>query len=169
MANNNYPIYNNVAPSWADLQSFVSGLDLQLFEMEDVNAINTSSTVEVGEQLKGGRVHATTTGSLANEFTMTFYSQGFQVFLERLADAALALGGGYVRGDQARVSLVHFNVHLLFTPPTSDAIEEVEINGVRYTGRTRNVSQGTDANMVEVTFHAKEIVDSVNGKKAVLL
>ena len=53
MANNRTPIYNNVAPSWADLQAFVSGLDLQLFEAEDVNAVNTSSALEVGEQLQG--------------------------------------------------------------------------------------------------------------------
>jgi hypothetical protein len=169
MANNEFPIYNNVAPSWADLQSFVSGLDLQLFEMSDVNAVNTSSALEVGEAHQGGRVSATTTGSVANEFTMTFYQQGFDVFLERLADACRELGGGYMRGDIARVGLVHFNVALLHTPPTTDRIDEVELNGIRYTGRTRNVSQGTDANMVEVTFHAKEIIDITNGKKTALL
>jgi len=169
MSNNQFPIYNNVAPSWADLQSFVSGGDLSLFEMEDVNAINTSSALELGEQLKGGRVMATTTGSLKNEFTMTFYQQGFDVFLKKLALACQSLGGGYVRGDQMRVGLVHFNVHLQHTPPTTDRIDEVELNGIRYTGRTRNVSQGTDANMVEVTLHAKEIVDVVDGLRTVLL
>jgi hypothetical protein len=169
MANNRVPIFNNVAPSWADLNAFASGLDLPLFELDDINAINTSSALEVGEQSLGGRVVATTTGMLKNEFSVTYYASGFNKFLERLADACFAFGGGYVRGDVARVGLVHFNMHFMYTPPNSEQIDELELNGIRYTGRTRNVSQGTDANMVEVTYHAKEIVDTVNGKRTVLL
>ena len=167
MANNDFPLYNGVAPSWADMVCRVQGLDASLIELEDLQAINTSSTVEVGMQRKGGRPNRTTTGQLSNEASLTFYRTGFEKFVSGLASAADAKG--LTRGPQKRVSLVAFNLQYLHTPPGTDDIYEVQLNGCRYLARTLNGSEGTDADLVEVALNVKEIVDVIGGEPIVLL
>ena len=122
MANNDFPLYNGVAPSWADVEVLISGLDMPLLQSEDVKAVNTSATVEVGTQYAGGRPKARTTGQASYEASLTLYRSGYDKLLRGLQAAAEAKG--YVRGDLARISLVNFNVTLRHTPPGSDAIFE---------------------------------------------
>lgn len=162
-----YPLYNGVASSWADVAVTVQGLDMPLLTLADIQAINTGSSVEVGEQRRGGRVIATTTGSGSSEAGMTLYRSGFQNFLRGLKKAAEGLG--HVRGAQVYVSLVHFNVVVQHTPPGAEEILEVRIKGCRYLARTLNGSEGTDADLVEVTLNPKEVVDVIDGIEVSLL
>ncbi|OFV81992.1 MAG: hypothetical protein A2Y78_00210 [Acidobacteria bacterium RBG_13_68_16] len=167
MANNDFPLYNGVAPSWADVEVLISGLDMPLLQSEDVKAVNTSATVEVGTQYAGGRPKARTTGQASYEASLTLYRSGYDKLLRGLQAAAEAKG--YVRGDLARISLVNFNVTLRHTPPGSDAIFEVQMLGCRVLARTLNSTQGTDPDEVEVPLSVLEIADVVDGKNVVLL
>lgn len=162
-ANNDYPIYDGIAPSWADVIVRIQKTGLPLIEMKDIQSINTGSTVELGESRAGGRVMKRTTGSLSNEASMTLYREGFQKMLRGLKAAAPT------RGNQRLISLVHFNVQIQHTPPGSDDIFEVRIKGCRYTARNLNGSEGTDADVVEVTLNPIEIADVIDGEEVVLL
>ena len=159
-ANNDYPVYNGIAPSWADVIVRLTGTDVPLLEAKDIVSLDDSSTVEVGETTAGGRVMKTTTGKGKNEASFKLYREG------------LILRGLLVRPcarPQKILSLVHFDVEIQFTPPGSDEIFLKRWKGCRVVGDAESGAEGTDAQQVDVTLHVKEIVRVIDGVEVVLL
>ncbi len=169
---NEFPVYDGISPSWADLSvkaALIGGGSLPLIDMKDVQAINTGRTLEVGEQrMKGGRLKKTTTGSASHEASITLYREAFDLWIENLSKAAQA--NGLVRGNEVLISLVHFNIIYQLTPPGSTKVFERRIKGARYGGDTMNTAEGTDADVVECPLVGiKTIADVIGGKEIVLL
>lgn len=164
MANNEFPVYNGIVPSWADVvvKADIGG---NLIELGDIAAINTGVAVEVGEQRKGGRVFQRTAGSVSNEASLTLYYTGFTKLITNLGAVAPS-----VRGSQKAISLVHFTITYNYTPEGSTGIFQVIMRGCRYMGRTLNGAEGTDAQQVEAPLSVLEIVDKdENGNEIVPL
>lgn len=167
--NNEYPVYDGIPPSWADLIVECAIYDGALFGIKDVAAINTSRSVEVGEKrgLSGGRVMGRTTGAQSAEASITFYLDGFTTFCENLATAAEAKG--LVRGNEVLISLVHFDFLMQWSAPGSAKIHKRRVLGARVLGDTISPAEGTDAQQVEVPLSVIKIADVVNGRDVVLL
>lgn len=163
MANNDYPVLDGVAPSWADIIVRLSPALGALIETKDIKAINTNATVEVGEQRAGGRVIKRTTGSSKYEGSLTLYREGAQKMLRGLKGAAPK------RGNQRIITLVHFGIQIQHTPPGSLEIYERRLKGCRIIGAALNGAEGTDADVVEVPLSIIEIVDMIDGEEVVLL
>lgn len=163
MANNDYPVLDGITPSWADVICRATPSSGPLIDMKDIVGISTGISIEVGEQRSGGRLIKTTTGDEKSEATITLYYSGYTKLLRNLK--ALAP----VRGNQRRVSLVHFGFQVQFTPPGSDEIFEIRIKGCRLMGRTLNATEGTDAQQVEVPLNVKQIVDVIDGEEVAFL
>lgn len=163
--NNEYPVLDGVAPSWADIIVRATPAGAPLIEMKDIAAINTGTTVEVGEQrgASGGRVIKRTTGSVSYEASLTLYRSGYQKLLRALAAIAP------VRGNQKAVSFVQFQIQVQHTPPNSDEIFEYRLKGCRMLGRSMNSAEGVDADQVEVTLSVLEIADMIDGAEVVAL
>jgi hypothetical protein len=166
-ANDKYPSKDGVACSWADIQVSVSATGAELLTLEDIKAINTGSSVEVGEQRAGGRVMKRTTGARSDEASLTLYASGFQKLLRNLKTAAESLG--YTRGAQVVISPVKFDLQFQYSLIGDEEIYECRIKGARYMGRTRNDSEGTDPSEVEVTLSVLEVVDVVDGTEVIAL
>lgn len=165
MATNSYPIFDGIAPSWADVVARMTTNGGVAFETEDIKAINTGTSLEIGEQrgASGGRVLRRTTGAASQEASITFYKSGYQKFLRTMkAEAPL-------RGNQRRIALVHFDVQVLWTPEGESDIFETRIKGARIKGRTMNTAEGNDADEVEVPLSVIEIADMIDGEEVVLL
>lgn len=164
MANTDFPVLDGIAPSWADITVTLSGSGLVLLDMRDIAAINTGRTVEVGEQrAPSGQVIKTTTGSLSSEASWTLYRSGFQKMLRTLLAAAPT------KGNRKQVSLVHFNIQIMHTPPNDDDIYIRRLKGCRVLTDALNGAEGTDADKVEVGMHVKQIADVIDGNEVVLL
>jgi hypothetical protein len=73
------------------------------------------------------------------------------------------------RGNQRLISLVHFGVAVLHTPPGSTRIFEYRIKGCRLLGRAIAGEEGTDADTVDLVLNPLEIVDVVGGVEAAWL
>lgn len=162
-ANNEYPVLNGIAPSWADVVVRISPEGGPLIDMKDIKSINTGVTVEVGEKRAGGRLMKRTTGSESSEASMTLYREGFQTLLRQLKDLAPR------RGSQALVSLVHFQIDLQFTPPGSVDVFQTIVQGCRLMGRSLNSAEGTDADVVEVALNPMKVIDVIDGVEVVML
>jgi hypothetical protein len=158
-----YPVLDGVAPSWADIAVRITPNGGNLIEMGDIQSISSGSTVEVGEQREGGRLIKRTTGSVSHESSMTLYKSGWRKLLQGLAASAPS------RGNQRRVSLVHFSLNIQWTPPGSADIFERRIKGCRILGNANDSSEGTDAALIEVPLSPLEIADVVDGVEYVLL
>ena len=164
--NNEYPVLDGVAPSWADISVKLEDSEgAPLLTMVDIAAINTNSTVEIGEQrgASGGRVLKRTTGSVSQEASWTLYRSGYQKLLRGLKDLAPQ------RGNQRLVSLVHFNISVEHSPEGDDEIYAYEIQGCRLLGRALNAAEGTDPGQVEVPLSPINIVDFIDGQEIVML
>lgn len=161
--NNNFPTLDGVAPSWADSVVTLSTTGGTVLTVEDIKAINTSRTVEVGSQKAGGRVMKTTAGDGSQEASMTLYRTGWQKLL-RAAKAEAPL-----RSNVRLISLVHFNVNHQYTPFGDTEIYERRLKGCRIVGDSANGSEGTDAAEVEVTLNVKVIQDMVDGEPCELI
>jgi hypothetical protein len=163
--NNDYPILNGIAPSWADIIVRATPEGAPLIEVKDIAAITTSATVEVGEQrgASGGRVIRRTTGSVSYEASLTLYKSGYQTLLRNLALAAEA--AGLVRGNQRIIALVHFDIQIQHTPINDVEIYERLIKGCRLLGDSHSSAEGTDAEQVEVSLSPIEIVNVIDGKE----
>jgi hypothetical protein len=166
---NTFPLLDGIAPSWADIHVKAAIPGAALFEMGDIAAINTGTTLEIGEQrgASGGRIVRRTTGASSHEASVTFYRSGFQRILRNLKNAAEA--AGHVRGNQVAVSLVHFGINVQFTPFGDVEIYEYRVKGCRLMSVTRNAAEGTDAQQIEVPLSVIEIVDMIDGKEVVLI
>lgn len=163
--NQAFPILDGIAPSWADMSVKAVPSGVAIFDMADIAALNTGTTVEVGEQrgLSGGRVLKRTTGSQSHETSITFYRSGYQKALRNLK--ALAP----LRGNQRAISLVHFDMIVQHTPPNDVEIYEYRLKGVRLLGRSMAHAEGTDADKVEVPCSIAELVDMIDGEEVSFL
>lgn len=170
-----YPVLDGYAPSWADIAvrmnpfsgpigGVAAAAGAPLLEMDEIAAITSGATVELGEQRgPGGRVKKRTTGAVSQEASVTLYRSGFQGFLRRLKAAAP------LEGNQRRIALVTFNVTIQHTPPGSVEVFERRIKGCRVTGNAMNNAEGTDADQVEVPLNPIQVVDMIDGEEVVLL
>jgi hypothetical protein len=162
-ANNDFPVLNGIAPSWADVVVKAAATGAAILEMKDIAAINSGRTVEVGEQRAGGRVMKRTTGSGSQECSITLYRDGFQKMLRNLK--ALAP----MRGDQRLLTLVVFGIQYMYTPPGSTEIYERRIKGCRILTDAMNDTEGTEAQKVEVGISTVEIADVIDGEEVLLI
>jgi hypothetical protein len=166
--NNEFPVFDGIAPSWADLQIKVKGKTTALLDMRDVKEIKTGGTVEVGEQggVSGGRIIRTTTGKVKYEASWVLYHTAWPKLLRNIRDMMPR------RGNQRIISLAHISIQYLWTPPidTGDnLIYECRIKGCRIIGRNLAGAEGVEASTIEVPLHAKEIADVIDGEEYVLL
>lgn len=163
--NNEYPVLDGIAPSWADIIVKATPKGAALIDIKDIAAINTGTTVEVGEQrgASGGRVIKRTTGSVSYEASITLYRSGYQKLVRGLMAIAPT------RGNQKVISLAHFGIQVQHTPPGDIEIYEYRLKGCRILGRSLNGAEGTDADQVEVPLSVIEIVDMIDGVEVVSL
>ncbi len=164
-ANNDYPVLDGIAPSWADVIVRCSPVGAPLIEMKDIKAINTSRDVELGEQRAGGRVKKRTSGSGKADASMTLYKEGHQKLERALANVP----GCPVRGNEYLIRFVHFGIQIQYTPPGSTEIYEKRLKGVCVIGDSENGAEGTDANTVEVKLSVVTNCNVVDGKEIVLI
>lgn len=157
-----FPVLDGIAPSWADINVRVGSFGAALINIGDIAAINSGWSVELGEQREGGRVIKRTRGSVSYEASMTLYASGYQKLIRGLMLSATP----NIKG-QIPISLVHFTVHVVWTPPGSIDLLEYKLKGCRITGRTFDSSEGNDAQQIEVPLSPIEIVDVVNGIEVV--
>ena len=164
--NQEFPVLEGVAPSWADVGFRFSITGAPLLEMIDIKSLSSGRSVEVGEQrgASGGRVLKRTTGAEKNEASATLYYDGFIKLVDALSGVAP------LRGDERVLSLVHFDVQYQFTPPGSTRIYDRRLLGCRYLGDTLAASEGTDAQPVDIMLNPLRIIQiNSNGEKTVLL
>lgn len=159
MPSNEFPVLDGIAPSWADIIVKATPAGGALINVKDIKSISTGVTVEVGEQrgASGGRVMKRTTGAVSYEASATLYRDGYDMLIEELMKVAPK------RGNQRLVSLVHFGVSVMHTPPGSARIFEYRIKGCRLLGRTLAGEEGVDSDTVDVVLNPIEIVDVIGG------
>lgn len=163
--NQSFPLLDDIAPSWADIAFVIKGASTPTLKTEDIKAINTNTTIEIGKLrgASGGRVRRRTTGSVDYDGSITFYRSGWQALLRNLGPAMLT------RGNQRVYGLVHFSLQILWTPPGTAEIFETRIKGARLLGRTIASAEGTDPDELEVPLSPGEIVDVIDGIEYVAL
>jgi len=167
-ANNEYPLLDGFAPSWADCTLKIQPSGVALVTARDMKSINSGSTVEVGTQMAGGRPRQTTVGAVSHEGSFTLYLTGAQIFERALKDAAVA--AGYVRdGGVVQLSLVQFQIDYVFTPPGTTAIFERRMKGCRLLSDAEAPAEGTDATTVDYKVFVTERVKIVDGVECALL
>lgn len=151
---NDYPVLDGIAPSWADIGIKLKPTGGSLIEVKDIAALNSSVAVEVGNQrgASGGRVMKRTTGSVSYDGVMNLYRDGFLTLIEALSAVAP------VRGAQRVISLVPFLVEVQYTPVGSDRIYHYRLKGCRMLGETDNAAEGTDASQIECPLSVLEKV-----------
>lgn len=162
-ANNNYPTYNGIAPSWADAVVRITPTDLAAVTVEDIKGINSNVSLETGQQRAGGRVMKFTAGSSNNEASLILYLSGWRALVMALKDAAP------LRGDARILRYVHFDVNYVFTPVGETEIYERRLRDCFLAGMPMNGAEGTDAIEVEAPIMVKEIIDVVGGENVQLL
>lgn len=164
MANQEFPNVDGVAPSWADVKVTAAIAGGSLVETPDIQAINTGRTLEVGTQMRAGRVHKRTRGQVTSESSITFYRDGHTAFMNALTELAPR------QGNRALLGLVEFDVTVQHEVPGDPTIYTRKLVGCRLGGDTMNSAEGTDAQVVEVPLHVKEIIDiNKDGIEQVLL
>jgi hypothetical protein len=165
MANNDFPLVDQIVPSWADISVKATPKGGALIDVKDIASVKRKRTVTVGEQqgASGGRVMARTSGTVKYEFEWELYRSGYAQLLENLAPLAPK------RGNQARVSLVHFNVIVQHTPPGSSRIYEWRAKGIRLLGDSMDAGEGDDADKVQVPCSVIEVVDMINGVEVLMV
>lgn len=163
--NNEFPVLDGIAPSWADIRVRAKGADTNLIDIVDIKSIDTGVEVSIGEQegASGGRVLKRTTGAVKNTAKMVLYRTGYQKLLRAM------MVNAPTRGGQRIIGVMHMGIQVFFTPPGDVEIYEYRIKGCRLLGRTLNSAQGTDAAEVEVPLSPSEIVDIIDGKEVVFL
>ncbi len=168
--NNSYPVLDGIAPSWADITVKVQATGAPLLRMEQISAMSGARKVEVGSQegASGGREMKRTTGKVTNETSITLYRDGYEDFIEMLA-AIAANTPGLQRGNELLISLVHFDVQILHTPPLSQRIYERRWYGVRVLGDTLAHKEGVEADTVDIPVSTIKIADMSKGKEVVML
>lgn len=158
------PILDGICPSWVDIEVRVKGiLGGSLLKLGDIKAISSGSTVEVGEQREGGRVIQRTAGSVGHEAIWTLYASGYLKMQRALLPIAP------LRGNQALISLVHFSIQILWTPPGSSDVFERRLKGCRLLGNKNDGAEGNDPSVYEMPLSPLEIADVVDGVEIVMI
>lgn len=165
MVNQAYPSLNDVAPSWADIQSTFSVFQGDVIQMGDIAGLKWSRKVEVGEKrgTSGGRVMARTSGQGSQEASATLYRSGLRQLIKSLMAKAPQ------RGNQRLISQVSFDILIQHSVPGDAEIYVTKIKGCRYLGEDDDMKEGNEADKLEVTLNPIEIVQIINGVEAVLL
>ena len=160
-----YPLYDGVAPSWSDVKTVINVSGGSTLDDIDYAAFKFGTVVTFGEQIgaSGGRVIRRTSGSKKDTLTATYYKSGLRKLLRVLMAVAP------VRGNQRLVSLVHFDVVTLHTPPGDDGIYEQLARGCRLTKIDGGWQEGDDADKVELDLSPLEIAFKIDGVEVVLL
>ncbi len=169
--NQAFPNVNGDICSWADIGVSVNVPGGSEFEPFDLEGIKWSDKVEVGEQrgMSGGRVMGTTAGSLSTEASMTIARSGAIQLIMALEAAALSIPGA-VRGNRVRIAGVRFDILIQHTPLGTERIFVAKLSGCRFLGRSHDLKQGNEADMVEITLNPIEIAEkSETGNWIVLL
>lgn len=142
-----YPTLNGVAPSWADI-----GVQFPIYGgnsvvTNDIAAVKWSDKVDVGtlRGTSGGKKLRRTTGQYDADATITFYKDGWRTFRDAL------------KAKNAKISLVGFDVVISHTPPGDSGIHTVKILGCRVVGRSSDMSEGTDADKVEIPLNVMSV------------
>lgn len=172
MVNQAYPSLNGIEPSWADIAVYavINGISgVPLLPMSGISALKWSRKVEVGKKrgASGGRVMARTTGQLDQDGTLTIYRGDKPAFVSALA--TVASQNGYVRGNQAIISWVSFDIIIQYSPPNTLTLLETHLKGCKYLGDSDETEESADPNKIEITIDPMEIADIVNGQEIVLL
>jgi hypothetical protein len=161
-----YATLNDYAASWPDTKVHVTPYGGAMLEDLDAAGVTHSGTVEVGVQMHGGRVKARTSGSATYEATLTLYRSAYERVLTALRDAASASA---TRGNQILLSQVAFDVDVQVIPPGATAPSaHVRIKGCRLLGYSDSMSEGNDAQQIEITLNPMEIVTVKEGQELVL-
>ena len=166
MAAKDYPLLNEIAPSWCDITTRFSIYGGKLIDTIDYAGVTWKDDVEVGEQVgaSGGLVMATTTGKLSTEAGATMYRAGHKKLCSALADKAPKIG------DLYRISLVGFDIQIEHTPPGAVGIFRVHILGCRLLGRDAQYQEGVEADKVAIKLNPKRVIEFDDaGRKIVLL
>lgn len=163
--NQQFPTYNGIVPSWADIAVTVNVLDGAALDVFDIAGLKDGRKIEVGEQrgASGGRVMASTTGSATNEASMTLYRSGGRKLIKAL------MANAPTRGNQSIIGVVFFDVVIMHTPPGETEIYERHWRGCRYLGDANDFKEGNEADKVETPLFVTSIVDMIDGKEVVLL
>lgn len=155
------------AASWANAKIAITPYGGAVLDEADISAISHSGTVDVGMQKSGGRIKARTEGEVSFEASATFYRSGLQKLVKAMVEAAPDYA---VRGNQVRISMVGFDIDLHHSPPGAIEIAHTRIKGCRLLGYSEDLSEGTDADQIELTLNPIEIVNVLtDGREVVLL
>jgi len=163
--NQDFPILDGVAPSWADCTLKAKGAATPLLEVKDIASIDSSTTLEIGKMrgLSGGKVIRTTTGSSDHEGSLGLYHSGFTNLLDNLGPNMPTRGGKRIYG------VCFFDLQQFWTPPGSNEIFEKQMNGCRILGEALAAAEGTDAQKIDLPMYIAEIVYVIRGFKYVIL
>lgn len=158
----------DTASSWSDIAIVVTPYGGTALDSSDISAISHSATVEVGEQrgTSGGRVTALTTGSVSYEASITFYRRGLRKLIQALVAAAPEYA---IRGAQVRISLVRFDIDVQHSPPGETSIFHNRLKGCRLLSYSDDMSEGNDADQIELSLKPIENVQIIDGREMVLL
>jgi len=165
--NEEYPTLNDFAPDWASISAVVNVAGgATLTQTFDAKSYKWSSAVDEarGGGMSGGREMKRSTGIEKCEGSAEYYKSGLVALVSALADVAP------MRGNQARVSLVEFNIIIFHTPPWSDVIIHEEMRRCRLLGFESSMAEGPDLEVVPVKLNPIECVWVLpNGKEVRLL
>ena len=161
LTNPAYPLYNDIAPSWADAIVTIVPTDTPLLRMEDIKAINTGTAVEIGMQkAPGGRMRRRTTGDKTDTASITLYHHGLLNLIRNLSASTQMRK----RGNVYVFGLVIFNIDYKYTPPGSVDIFQTILFGCRITGDTLNGAEGTEANSLEIPLSLADRTHVIDSK-----
>src|SRR5262245_35987849 len=149
MAEQEYPTINGIEPSWADVSITLPIYDGPTVKTNDVAGIKLSDKVTVGVKkgTSGGRIMARTVGDLESDASLIFYLGGWRKLQRALVTLA----------PNKRISLVAFDVPILFSPPGETDIYKYKIVGSRVIGRSLDIAEGSDAQKIEIPLHVIRI------------
>lgn len=151
--------------SWADLTATLNIPGGATIPIVDFEAVSWGRTLERGESrgLSGGRPMKRTAGSVSFESAATISRGGAAILYEALEVAAEA--AGQIRGNEVIISGVRFDLLLQHTPLGDSRIYAVKISGCTLDGDSSDMSQGNEADMIEITLNPISIVTkSASGK-----
>lgn len=159
-----YSTLNGIAPSWSDAAISFDVYGGTTLDDPDLKDLSIKDDVEVGFQMKGGRIIATTSGVYKPEVSMKMYRSG----LRKLVQALIPLAP-IVRGNQKAISLVHWGLLYRCTPPGDTLIYQIKVKACRLVGRAFTMAEGPDAEVVDVPVTCKEVVEIYDGQEVVLI
>lgn len=160
-----FPFVNDMECSWADIGISFTVFGGPVIEEPDVSAVKWDRAVEVGVKrgASGGRVRSRTRGSGSQNASMTMYRGGLLRLIRGLMQKAP------LRGNQRIIGVVQFDILVQHTPLLSTEIFKTKIKGCRYLGDSDDMSEGNEADTVEVTLNPIEVAQIIDGQEVVLI